>query len=136
MAYLLEKAKSCFKDHVYYGIYYNNGIVVAKSKWTSSDVLSWLNNFQTKINKIAGDKFLQFTAVVWGSDVGRKSDCGRVTVESSSKLPYLDMELMWDQDGNLQFGVHLKPNQKLKYLDTTSTHTPHCFKAIVSGVYQ
>ena len=36
--------------------------------------------------------------------------------------------------GQLQFGVHLKVNQQLKYLNKGSAHTPACFKAISTGV--
>ena len=34
----------------------------------------------------------------------------------------------------LKFRVHLKPNQKLKYLNHDSTHSPSTFRAIPSGV--
>jgi hypothetical protein len=37
-------------------------------------------------------------------------------------------------DGTLNFGVHLKPNQELKYLNAGSAHTPGCFKAIMTRV--
>jgi GIY-YIG catalytic domain len=53
-------------------------------------------------------------------------------------FPYLDMELFWSDldDDSLQFRVHLKPNQQLKYLNRDSTHNNACFRAIPSGVYQ
>jgi hypothetical protein len=44
------------------------------------------------------------------------------------------MELSWSNEGTLKFGVHLKPNQQLKYLNAGSAHTPGCFKAITTGV--
>jgi hypothetical protein len=37
------------------------------------------------------------------------------------------MELSWSKEGTLKFGVHLKPNQQLKYLNAGSAHTPGCF---------
>jgi hypothetical protein len=37
-------------------------------------------------------------------------------------------------EGNLQFKVHLKENQMLKYLNRGSTHTEACFAAIPTGV--
>jgi hypothetical protein len=49
-------------------------------------------------------------------------------------FPFHDMELSWSNEGTLKFGVHLKPNQQLKYLNTGSTHTPGCFKAITTRV--
>jgi hypothetical protein len=44
------------------------------------------------------------------------------------------MEMYWSPEGNLQFRVHLKENQVLKYLNRGSTHTDACFAAIPTGV--
>jgi hypothetical protein len=59
---------------------------------------------------------------------------GRVGTETSYQPPFLDMEMSWNDEGELKFGVHLKPNQELKYLNAGSTRTPGCFKAITMGV--
>ena len=45
------------------------------------------------------------------------------------------MELYW-RDDMLQFRVHLKESQKLKYLNGKSTHPKFCFKAITKGVFK
>ncbi len=42
--------------------------------------------------------------------------------------------MYWSLEGNLQFRVHLKDNQVLKYLNRSSTHTEACFAAIPAGV--
>ena len=39
-----------------------------------------------------------------------------------------------DDMGDIAFGVYMKPNQDLKYLNKASLHTPGCFKAIITGV--
>jgi hypothetical protein len=44
------------------------------------------------------------------------------------------MEMYWSMEGNLQFRVHLKENQVLKYLNRGSMHTNACFAAIPTGV--
>jgi hypothetical protein len=44
------------------------------------------------------------------------------------------MEMYWSTESNLQFKVHLKENQILKYLNRGSTHTEACFAAIPTGV--
>ena len=49
-------------------------------------------------------------------------------------FPYLDMEMYWNERGELKFKLHLKPNQKLKYLNADSTHLPSIFRAIPAGV--
>ena len=42
--------------------------------------------------------------------------------------------MFWLTENYLNFRVHLKPNQQLKYLNKGSTHTEACFAAIPSGV--
>jgi hypothetical protein len=53
----------------------------------------------------------------------------------SSYFPFLDMEMTWLEEGDLCFGVYLKPGQQLKSLNSISSHTPHCFQAITKGVF-
>ena len=55
---------------------------------------------------------------------------GRVTVCTDIAFTYLDMVLSWSNNGNLQFSTFCKPNQKMKYLNFGSTHSPATFKAI------
>ena len=49
-------------------------------------------------------------------------------------FPFLDLELFWDDSGRLEFQVHEKKNQLLKYMNKESTHTKATFKAIPNGV--
>ena len=42
--------------------------------------------------------------------------------------------MYWNSRNELKFQVHMKPNQKLKYLNRDSTHLPSIFKAIPRGV--
>lgn len=44
------------------------------------------------------------------------------------------MEIVWNTDSNFTFHVYIKHNQEIKYLNTGSSHTPDCFKAINKGV--
>ena len=47
---------------------------------------------------------------------------------------FLDLELFWDDNQKLEFQVHHKKNQLLKYLNKEITHTKDTFKAIPKGV--
>ena len=38
--------------------------------------------------------------------------------------------MFWNDRGKLVFQIHIKPNQKLKYLNEDSTHLPSTFQAI------
>jgi hypothetical protein len=48
---------------------------------------------------------------------------GKVGTQSADWFPFLDMELSWSIEGTIKFGVHLKPNQWLKYLNAGSAYT-------------
>ena len=51
-----------------------------------------------------------------------------ITVRGEDSFLYLDMEMFCSKRGELQFRVHLKANQQLKYLNRGSTHNPrHAF---------
>ncbi|CAB9517283.1 expressed unknown protein [Seminavis robusta] len=57
-----------------------------------------------------------------------------VQVNTATHFPYLDLDLYWQNQQNLQFKVHLKPNQQLLYLNKGSSHTSTCFDSIPRGV--
>jgi len=61
-------------------------------------------------------------------EVPRYSD--KITICRNDAFPYLDLEMYWRQD-ELQFRVHLKPNQVLKNLNKDSAHTKATFQAIL-----
>ena len=48
-------------------------------------------------------------------------------------LPYLDLELLWNDEDKLESQVHWRKNQKLKYLNKGSIHKNVTFKEISSG---
>ena len=50
-------------------------------------------------------------------------------------FPYLDLELYFSRMDKLRFRVHLKENQRLQYLNSESTHTCACLRAIPRGVF-
>jgi hypothetical protein len=123
MAYIMDNSRDILDELVYDGIYRGNGIAVFKGSKTTSEVAVWLGIFQRRVNNLAGSEFLEFTAEVWGNDKddGRKHKAVETT--NRNFFPFLDMEMYWSLEGNLQFRVHLKENQVLKYLNRGSTHT-------------
>jgi hypothetical protein len=81
-----------------------------------------LMKFQAKVNESAGSDFLKFTAKAWGED--KEMDIHMEQSQSKKKNvfhSFLDMEMFWSVEAELNFGVHLK-NQQLKYLNRGSTH--------------
>jgi hypothetical protein len=83
---------------------------------------------------------IQFTCNVWFNESKRICPTvevdDNVSIERGAYFPYLDMEMYWSKSDDLMFRVHLKPNQKLKYLNKGSAHTSACLKAIPAGVCQ
>ena len=134
-AYLLENAQQLFKDSRYNGIYRDDGINVINGKRSTEQMVEWLDSFQAQVNKLTGSEHLKFTLDIWNPDSPEEETPSnkRVTIKRNSAFPYLDMEFYWLQD-ELQFRVHLKPNQLLKYLNKGSTHTNSCFNSISHGV--
>ena len=45
-----------------------------------------------------------------------------VAVNGNSHFPYLDIQLSWDEKDELNFKVHKKPNEIVKYLNSHSHH--------------
>jgi hypothetical protein len=136
MAFLLEMMDQDVLDETkFFGIYRDDGLAVFPRVWMQADVEHWLSTFQGAINNKAGNDKLSFTAEVWTpAEESTPKVRGKVGTEMTDQFPFLDMELSWDKEGVLKFGVHMKPNQQLKYLNTGSAHTPGCFKAIMTGV--
>ena len=133
-AYLLEMTKEKFDNFVYHGIYRNDGFMVLKGTRMEREMNDWLEDFQEKINKMTESTCLQFTAEVWGIEKDPEVKNNRLEVVNEKVFPYLDMEMRWNEKEELRFQVHMKPNQKLKYLNNDSTHTQVTFKAILNGV--
>jgi hypothetical protein len=81
---------------------------------------------------------LKFTAVLWklnDTKLGNQKRLdNRILINTDICFPFLDMELSWNEKRELSFGVHLKLNQQLKYLNKGSAHTKDCFLAITNGV--
>ena len=119
----------------YLGVYRDDdGIMVMRSNWDKKAVKSWRDDFQRTINEALGSDRLHFTAVAWGADKEDGSELeDDVTVHVEENFPFLDMDMLWN-DQELQFKVHLKENQQLKYLNSGSEHPQACYKAIPKTV--
>ena len=137
-AYILANTQQHFQQTKYHGIYRDDGIAVFTGQWSYDMIVKWRDNFQKSVNKLAEGDYLQFTCSMWLDQTRRTCPTteynNKVSVERSNAFPYLDMELVWSKQAELNFQVHLKPNQQLKYLNKGSAHTKACFRAIPAGV--
>jgi hypothetical protein len=134
MAYVMDNSRDILDDLIYEGIYRDDGIAVLKGSVTTGEVAKWLGIFQARVNHLADSKFLEFTAEIWGNDKDDGKKYKAVGTTNKNYFTFLDMEMHWSPEGHLQFRVHLKENQVLKYLNRRSTHTDTCFAAIPTGV--
>ena len=109
-------------------------MIVFNRTLTKHNVITWLNSFQQRVNALLVTERLQFIAEVWGKGKENGLKHKKVKVIEKDTFPFLDMGMSWSEDDKLLFGVHLKENQALKYLNADSQHTRATFKAIPSGV--
>jgi hypothetical protein len=99
-------------------MYRDDGFGVLNGKWSYQEVVNWRNSFQDQVNKVAGGDCLQFTCEVWLDSTWRTSPNvspedmkkNKVTIRNGRTFPYLEIELIWSKESDLQFQVHLKPN--------------------------
>ena len=131
--YIFKVTNNQFKGFMWIGIYRDDGILVLKGRRSISEIRIWRDKFQEKVDKIAGNDYLQFTCETW-------NPCGflsRNKTETTSMVtykvfPFLDLELFWDDSGRLEFQVHQNKYQLLKYLNKEGTHKKAAFKAILN----
>ena len=107
-----------------------------KSKKSLSDIKICPEHFQSKVKKIAGNEHLQFTCKIWMPNTSLSRDKQYYVSEiATNTFPYLDLEVLWSADSELEYQVHRKPNQQLKYLNKRSTHTNATFNSIPSSIF-
>ena len=126
-SYILENMKEHFKETHFKGIYCDDRIVIFKGNLKASEVGNWIKMFQVEVDELAGSNYLKFTAEVWGEDKHDGSIQEAVTVRGEDNFLYLDMEMFWSKRGELQFRVHLRANQQLKYLEQGKQTYGHVF---------
>eukprot|EP00957_Ditylum_brightwellii_P024244 1828809-Ditylum_brightwellii.AAC.1 len=62
-----------------------------------------------------------------------KDERNTVKVVAKPSFPFLNMQMFWDDDGNLAFVVYRKERQALKYIDRQNLHRETVFKSIGKG---
>ena len=108
--------------------------MIMKGKKTKQEMNDWLENFQNEVNKLAESECLEFTCEAWNIEENEKIINKNLTIVKNKYFPYLDMEMYWNDRHDLKFQIYMKENQKLKYLNSDSTHMSSTFRAIPSGV--
>ena len=145
--YLFDKLNHIFESHTkFIGTYRDDEIVVFRGNQSNEWLSSWLSTFQREVNRLLGTIDIQFTMEVWRpGDVSGPLPDSLVSVEGIGEFhtvsingdhhfPYLDIKLSWGETNTLTFGVHRKPGELVKYLNTDSHHHRHHKTAVLSGV--
>ena len=132
----VQKLDNEFKEVLWKGIYRDNGLLLFKDKKSFSEIKICRDNFQIRVNKIAGNEYLEFTFKICIPNASPSRDKqDNVSEIASNTFPYQDIEFFWNTQWELEYQVHQKPNQKLKYLNKVSTHTNAMCNAIPSGIF-
>lgn len=61
-SYISENTEECFEDSLFNGIYRDDGINVINKILSKEDLIIWLENLQSKVNKLCETDSLQFIA--------------------------------------------------------------------------
>ena len=126
-----------FENFKYLGMYRDDGFDVVDKITSPFEIKRWHDDFQKIVRKITCSDFLVFTCELWDPDcIFCNFECDNLfNVRSAKKIPYLDMEMHWNEN-LLIFGVFTKKNQQIKYLNKGSSHTNATFKAIPQDVFK
>ena len=115
-------------------MYRDDGNVVFQGDRSAEELENWLFSFQNKVNEDLGGNDIQFTMDIWKpGEESRTVVPKKIEVVGAEMFPYLDMEMSFDENQTLCFGVHTKPNFQSKYLNIGCCHPTACKKAIVRG---
>ena len=102
-AYILEKTEKSFSEMRYQSSYRDDGVMVFDGCKSKEDINKWLLTFQGHVNRLAKSDRLQFTAEVWGIEEDVKIQNDNITIVSDEMFPYLDVEMYWNERGELKF---------------------------------
>ena len=117
-SYLFDKFNNQFKEVIWKGIYRYDELLVFKSKKSLSEIKRWRDDFQSRVNKIKGNEYLQFMCKTWMPNAILSRDKqDNVSEISTNTFPYLDLDFFWNADRELEYQVHHKQNHKPKYVN-------------------
>jgi hypothetical protein len=133
-SYILELAENKFEATRFFGMYRDDGNLVFSGVRSAEELSDWLADFQSRVNEIVGGDYIQFTMDIWKpNEESRTIVPKKVKMIGGKTFPYLDMEMSYDDDQSLCFGVFTKPGFQSKYLNIGSHHPIACKKALVRG---
>ena len=93
MSFLLNTInQSLIEPLNYFRIYQDNQLAIIPCIKSVSEIDNWLTNFQNSVNKQAGNNNLQ----LW-KPRHNDSKLGNTSIISAPSLPFLNMELFWDE---------------------------------------
>jgi hypothetical protein len=134
-SYIFDKLKYIWERHVrFLGTYHNDEIIVFNGKKSDEWLVNWLTTFQQEVDRLLGMVDIQFTMEIWRpGKTSQPLSTSEVSVEGIGKFhqvcingntsfPYLDIQLSWNEEGKLYFGVYKKPGESVKYLSNNSHH--------------
>jgi len=122
IAYILENCESHFNDLHYSGIYRDDGLLIFPGVQTSHSVNQWLQEFQTLVDSLVGTCA---NIKLW------QNSGNLVFHHPCPTFPYLDMEMSWNDCGQLSFNIHLKPNQQLLYVNLPASTQDRALKPYI-----
>ena len=112
--YLLDMSEDVWKETFeYFKIYRDDGLGLARNS-SIEKMENWLCKFQKRIDEITNGE-IQFTMDIWKPNAKTEKLRKGVNIVGGNSFPYLDLNMNFDKDDELNFSVYSKPNYKTKY---------------------
>ena len=85
-------------------------MLVFRGKKKISEIKIQRYELQSKVSKISGNEYLQFTYDLWRPKtrpfINKQDEVSEFTKHA---FPYFDLEFFWNDDRELEYQVHRKP---------------------------
>jgi hypothetical protein len=133
--YIFEKLHHLLEQQVQFiGTYHDNKIIVFRGNKSNKWLKNWLTIFQKEADQLLGTNDIQFTMEMWcpGSILGPLPNSSVsvvgigtfniMTINGDYSIPYLNINLLWNNENNLLCSMHKKPGKLVKYLNSDSHH--------------
>ena len=117
VSYPLDKMSTILEPCPFSSIYHNDRLVILLGWQDAIPVYTWVQHFQQRVDALCGNHSLCFTVVLWSQTTpSDPPHWGVLSIVTTAAFHYLDVDLHWGLDGNLQFWIRLKSKQVLSYL--------------------
>ena len=90
---------------------------------------NWLRKFQKRIEEVKKGE-IKFAMDIWKLNVETEKLRKGVKIVGGNSFPYLDLNMNFNEEDELNFSVYWKPDYKTRYMNSGIKHMESCLKII------